>query len=110
MAAAATGSMAAALLLPRLLRQVNDRPAIFAAQFTLSHLCWLIAYPTAGWLVSRFGLIPALTFLPLAALRASGTRCANGRRTTPDLSRTPTRTCRRITRILQAPSLMPTPW
>lgn len=48
--------------------QSADRPAVFAAQFTLSHLCWLIAYPLAGWLMSRFGLIPALTVLPLVAL------------------------------------------
>lgn len=50
----------------------SDRPAIFAAQFTLSHLCWLIAYPLAGLLMSRFGLVPALTVLPLAALASLG--------------------------------------
>jgi predicted MFS family arabinose efflux permease len=27
----------------------EDRPAVFAAQFSLSHLCWLVAYPVAGW-------------------------------------------------------------
>lgn len=37
----------------RLLRRSShseDRPALFAAQFALSHACWLIAYPLAGWL------------------------------------------------------------
>lgn len=37
----------------RLLRrssQKSDRPALFAAQFALSHGCWLITYPLAGWL------------------------------------------------------------
>ncbi|MGR3758527.1 MFS transporter [Roseobacteraceae bacterium NS-SX3] len=47
-----------------------DRPAVFAAQFTLSHACWLITYPLAGWLMSRQGLEPAL--LALAALAAAG--------------------------------------
>ena len=35
----------------RLLRrsaQPEDRPAIFAAQFALSHACWLLTYPLAG--------------------------------------------------------------
>ncbi|MDC7122597.1 MFS transporter [Cellulomonas fimi] len=27
-----------------------DRPAAFAAQFSLSHACWLVTYPVAGWL------------------------------------------------------------
>lgn len=43
----------------RLLRRSaspEDRPAIFAAQFALSHACWLIAYPLAGWAGSRLGL------------------------------------------------------
>lgn len=46
----------------------TDRPAIFAAQFTLSHACWLITYPLAGWLMARFGLTVAMTLLPLLAL------------------------------------------
>ncbi|GAA1640577.1 MULTISPECIES: MFS transporter [Brevibacterium] len=31
-------------------------PAAFAAQFSLSHLAWLITYPIAGWLGTTFGL------------------------------------------------------
>ena len=33
-----------------------DRPAVFAAQFALSHACWLITYPLAGWLGTMAGL------------------------------------------------------
>jgi MFS family permease len=43
----------------RLLRRSahpEDRPAVFAAQFALSHTCWLIAYPLAGWAGSLLGL------------------------------------------------------
>ncbi|MBU1287438.1 MAG: MFS transporter [Alphaproteobacteria bacterium] len=42
----------------RLLRRSSvpdNRPALFAAHFALSHACWLIAYPVAGWVGSRFG-------------------------------------------------------
>ncbi len=56
----------------RLLRRSSrsvDRPALFAAQFALSHVCWLITYPLTGWGGVAFGL-PA-TSLILAAL-ASG--------------------------------------
>ncbi|EYR77581.1 MFS transporter [Shinella sp. 838] len=55
----------------RLLRrssQPEDRPSLFAAQFALSHACWLITYPAAGWLGARIGL-PA-TFGVLALLAA----------------------------------------
>ncbi|MEJ7650811.1 MAG: MFS transporter [Nakamurella sp.] len=37
----------------RILRRTvvdRDLPAAFAAQFSLSHACWLITYPIAGWL------------------------------------------------------------
>lgn len=33
-----------------------DRPALFAAQFALSHACWLLSYPLAGWIGARLGL------------------------------------------------------
>ncbi|WP_292276778.1 hypothetical protein [Marinobacter sp.] len=26
----------------------KDRPALFAAQFSLCHACWLVTYPLAG--------------------------------------------------------------
>jgi MFS family permease len=37
----------------RLLRRAGgdtNAPAFFAAHFSLSHACWLLAYPVAGWL------------------------------------------------------------
>lgn len=56
----------------RLLRRSahpEDRPALFAAQFALSHACWLIAYPLAGWAGAALGL--SLTAIILAAVAAS---------------------------------------
>lgn len=50
----------------RLLRRsahAEDRPALFAAQFALSHACWLMTYPLSGWLMTRFGLLVALVVL-----------------------------------------------
>ncbi len=34
----------------------EDRPAVFAAQFALSHAGWLLTYPLAGWIGASFGL------------------------------------------------------
>ena len=48
-----------------------DRPAIFAAQFALSHACWLVTYPLAGWLGARFGLGTAFTVLGIIAAMAT---------------------------------------
>jgi H+ antiporter protein len=45
-----------------------DRPAVFAAQFALSHACWLATYPLAGWLGSSAGLTPTLLILALLSL------------------------------------------
>jgi H+ antiporter protein len=57
----------------RLLRRsahAQDRPALFAAQFALSHACWLCTYPLSGWLMTQFG--PATAFGALAALAGAG--------------------------------------
>lgn len=48
----------------------EDRPAVFAAQFALSHACWLLTYPLAGWLITALGAVPAL--IGLAAVAAAG--------------------------------------
>lgn len=43
----------------RLIRRsatAEDRPAVFAAQFSLSHVCWLITYPVAGFLGAKMGM------------------------------------------------------
>ena len=53
----------------RLLRRSSgdaDRPALFAAQFALSHACWLITYPLAGWLGARYG--QGVSFAALGSL------------------------------------------
>jgi H+ antiporter protein len=57
----------------RLLRRsahAVDRPALFAAQFALSHTCWLVTYPLSGWLMTQFGPVAALG--ALAALAGVG--------------------------------------
>lgn len=48
-----------------------DRPAIYSAQFALSHACWLVTYPLAGWLGSAFGLPVAFAALALLALAST---------------------------------------
>lgn len=58
----------AAVLTPggRLLKKsahAADRPALFTAQFALSHLCWLVTYPVAGWGGRELGLPPTLLIL-----------------------------------------------
>ena len=57
----------------RLLRRsahTSDRPAVFAAQFALSHACWLLTYPLAGWLGEAAGL--SFTALVLAVVTLVG--------------------------------------
>ena len=57
----------------RLLRRSSnpeDRPALFAAQFALSHACWLITYPLAGWVGARFGLDASFAALGIVAAAA----------------------------------------
>jgi MFS family permease len=59
----------------RLLRRsshAEDRPALFAAQFALSHACWLITYPAAGWIGATFGLTIAFTVMVAVVLIAGG--------------------------------------
>ncbi|WP_368187886.1 MFS transporter [Aestuariibius sp. HNIBRBA575] len=57
----------------RLLRRsahIEDRSAVFAAQFALSHMCWLITYPLAGVLMTGLGTSAAL--IGLACVGAIG--------------------------------------
>lgn len=61
----------------RLLRRsanAEDRPAIFAAQFALSHGSWLICYPIAGQVGATAG--QAAAFATLAGVAAIGTIAA----------------------------------
>ncbi|MBE0453918.1 MAG: MFS transporter [Roseovarius sp.] len=69
---AAIGFSYAAILTPagRLLRRsahAEDRPALFAAQFALSHACWLVTYPLAGVTGRWLGMGPALVIAGLVA-------------------------------------------
>ncbi|MGR3617456.1 MAG: MFS transporter [Paracoccaceae bacterium] len=45
-----------------------DRPSIFAAQFTLSHACWLVFYPLAGWVMTIGGATIAMGVLAALAI------------------------------------------
>jgi len=57
----------------RLLRRsanADDRPALFAAQFALSHVCWLICYPLVGQLGAHVGM--AAAFGGMAVVAAIG--------------------------------------
>lgn len=47
-----------------------DRGAVFAAQFALSHACWLVTYPLAGWIGAGAGV--SVAALVLAAIGATG--------------------------------------
>lgn len=61
----------------RLLRRsanADDRPAVFAAQFALSHGCWLVAYPVAGQVGAMIG--QTAVFAALAVLAGLGTIAA----------------------------------
>ena len=75
------GASYAAVVTPggRLLRRsstAQDRPALFAAQFSLSHACWLIAYPVVGWLGAKVSIAAAMW--AMAALAVLGTLLARG--------------------------------
>jgi MFS family permease len=48
----------------------EDRPAVYAAQFALSHACWLLTYPLSGWLITAFG--PVVAFIVLALVAGTG--------------------------------------
>jgi MFS family permease len=55
----------------RLLRRSADaggRPPLFAAQFALSHVCWLVCYPLVGQLGARTGMASAFGAMAVLAL------------------------------------------
>ncbi|MEM6932867.1 MAG: MFS transporter, partial [Pseudomonadota bacterium] len=69
-----------ATLLPagRLLRRSSsdgNLTSYFAAQFALSHACFLITYPLAGWLSVGFGLAAAFAVLGTVVLCSTLTAC-----------------------------------
>ncbi len=65
------GTGYSAVLTPtgRLLRRsadARDRTAVYSAQFALSHACWLVTYPLAGWLGTQLAM--SSVFYVLAVL------------------------------------------
>lgn len=73
---AALGLAESAVVTPagRLIRRSAspaDLTAAFAAQFSLSHGCWLLTYPLAGWLGAAAGLATAALALGAVALAAA---------------------------------------
>lgn len=76
---AALGACGALVSTPSglLLRRSSDpasRPAVFAAQFALSHACWLVTYPAVGWIGAEFSLSAA--FLAMFVVALAGTALA----------------------------------
>lgn len=70
---ATLGILFSAVVTPsgRLLRRsvhAEDRTAIFAAQFALSHACWLVTYLIAGWAGGLIGLPMTMVLLGGLAL------------------------------------------
>ncbi|MFF8442398.1 MFS transporter [Streptomyces californicus] len=70
---AAFGAACSTVLTPvgRIIRRSTsptDRASVFAAQFSLSHACWLAAYPLAGWLGATAGLPAAVIALAVLCL------------------------------------------
>ena len=59
------------LVLARSARSAH-RPALFAAQFSLSHAGWLLAYPLAGWLATSTEPAVALGLLGFGTLVVGG--------------------------------------
>jgi H+ antiporter protein len=51
--------------------QEEDRPALFAAQFALSHACWLVTYPVAGWVGATYGFPVSFVVLTGIAIAAT---------------------------------------
>jgi MFS family permease len=70
---AAIGAGSGLVLTPvgRVLRRSSralDRPALFAAQFSLSHAGWLLTYPVAGWIATEAGFTPTWAVLATLAM------------------------------------------
>jgi MFS family permease len=76
------GAATSLILTPsaRLLRRSSDatnRPAVFAAQFSLSHACFILTYPTAGALGALLGLpATAVILAGIGLLAAIASRLA----------------------------------
>lgn len=70
------GAAGAAILTPssRLVRDASDdqtRAYVFTAQFSLSHACYILTYPVAGWVGAAAGLGWAALVLTVIAMTGS---------------------------------------
>ncbi|MFI7493607.1 MFS transporter [Kocuria sp. M4R2S49] len=71
------GAATSAVLTPsaRLLRDASDettRPCVFTAQFSLSHACFVLTYPVAGWIGASAGLGWSAAVLTAIAVAGAG--------------------------------------
>ena len=71
------GAATSAVLTPsaRLLRDASDeatRPYVFTAQFSLSHACFILTYPVAGWIGASAGLGWSAAVLTAVAALGAG--------------------------------------
>ncbi|MDV8148920.1 MFS transporter [Arthrobacter sp. B10-11] len=75
----------------RLLRDASTeetRPYVFTAQFSLSHACYIVAYPLSGWIGAAAGLgWAALAVTILAILGSAGAFLSWPRRSSPEAVR-----------------------
>lgn len=73
---AVLGAATSLILTPssRLLRRAStgeERPAVFAAQFSLSHACYMLCYPIAGLAGAWLGLAPTAALLAGVSLASA---------------------------------------
>lgn len=85
------GAATSAVLTPsaRLLRDASDeatRPYVFTAQFSLSHACFILTYPVAGWVGASAGLGWSAAVLTLIAALGAGAAIASWPRCPPRTS------------------------
>jgi MFS family permease len=76
------GAATSAVLTPsaRLLRDASDestRPYVFTAQFSLSHACFILTYPVAGWIGASAGLEWSAAVLTAIATLGAGVATAS---------------------------------
>ncbi|MGI9281665.1 MAG: MFS transporter [Endozoicomonas sp.] len=62
--------------------QESDAPAYFAANFSLSHFCWFLAYLLAGWSSTALGL--SISYTLMATLAVAGVIYARHTYPNPD--------------------------
>lgn len=88
------GAAGSAILTPssRLLQAASDDetgPYVFTAQFSLSHACYILTYPLAGWVGAAAGLAWAALALTIVAMIGSAGAFLSWHRHTPPVDREP---------------------